>query len=122
VRRAVEKHGAPVNSFDAYGIAPIHYASRRGSKAVTECLIELGADVNLQINNENQEFPIFYAIGSGSVDTVHTLVTAGANLEQLNASGLYPLQVALKECEQPLIAAYLIQATPDLNQPDLEGT
>ena len=48
----LKKEGINVNAVDEIGMAPIHYAGRKGYRDIVKLLIDKGADVSL-VSNES---------------------------------------------------------------------
>jgi ankyrin repeat protein len=51
---------------------------------------------SLSANTLNQNTPLHYAAKAGSAETVRVLISAGGNLNALNAQGLNPAQMVRK--------------------------
>lgn len=68
-----------VNLKDVYGLAPIHYACEADGNDVDVSILKLliNKGVNVNIKDNNDKTPIFYAIG---VNKVKPLINKGANL------------------------------------------
>ena len=60
----LKKDGININAVDETGMAPLHYASRKGYRDIVKLLVEKGADVNL-ISNKSIT-PLHLAVTSGN--------------------------------------------------------
>jgi ankyrin repeat protein len=90
------KNGANVNHQDAYGVAPLHGASRTNRVEVVKILIENKADVNLPTTS-GKETPLHYAAKYNNPDVVKLLLTNNADKNIKDASGLTPYDAAKKD-------------------------
>jgi ankyrin repeat protein len=99
--------GDLINTPDATGNTPLHYAARRGSTRSTGLLIHHRADVNSC--NGHGEGPLFLAIHSNSLPVIDQLIRAKADLNLYSRSGSTPLLYAIDR-DRPAIAQALINA------------
>ena len=90
------KNGANVNFQDAFGIAPIHGASRTNKLDVIKILLDNKADINLPTTT-GKETPLHYAARFNNPDVVKFLLEKGAVKDAKDASGNTPLDAAKKE-------------------------
>ncbi|MOA00611.1 Ankyrin repeats (3 copies) [compost metagenome] len=95
VRWLVEQ-GADINARDNYGKTPLHKHAMSWC-GNTELLLELGADIEA-IDYQN-ETPLFAAASSFKPNSVHMLVTKGANISAENKMKQTPLEKALALCK-----------------------
>ena len=78
--------GTDVNTKDAIGATPLHWAAGAGTKEVTELLIAKGADVNAK--DQDDETPLDWAIHGGLTEIADLLRKHGAKTtEELRAEG-----------------------------------
>ncbi len=70
----------------------LHLASAHGNLIVAELLIEYGADVNTQ--TQNQVTPLELASAHGELEIVHLLLTSGASANSQDAEEFTPLHRA----------------------------
>lgn len=96
------KNGANVNFQDAFGVAPLHGASRTNQLEVIKLLVENKADVNLPTTT-GKETPLHYAARYNNPDVVKFLLEKGANKEAKDASGTTPYEAAKKENAEKVI-------------------
>jgi uncharacterized protein len=96
------KNGANVNFQDAYGIAPIHGASRTNQIEVIKLLLDNKADINLPTTT-GKETPLHYAARFNNPDVVKLLIEKGAAKDAKDASGNTPLDAAKKENAEKVI-------------------
>ena len=73
----MEVHYVDANIKGWYNVTPLHYACRGGYLQIVEYLIENGADIEAQ--DDNEETPLHYVSYSGYVDIVKLLLSKGAN-------------------------------------------
>ena len=86
------------------GITPLHYACYFGSRKVIDYLLDLGADINSQDQENNT--CLHYAINSGCSKTVKKMLIRGADKSLRNLEGKTPYDIA-KEMNNYEIASIL---------------
>ncbi|XP_076652756.1 acyl-CoA-binding domain-containing protein 6 [Halictus rubicundus] len=91
VLEVLDKEQRLVNSIDADGLLPIHWAADRGHVRIIELLIKKGANVNSQ--DSDGQTPLHYAAFCGHVDVVKYLLSIGAESIEDN-DGMKPKDVA----------------------------
>ena len=97
VKELIEKKTIKVDSFDANGLAPLHYAAKYGNKDVVDYLILNGADVNKKAGKRARgNTPLHYAAEQGNLDILKALVGRAANVNGRNNSRQTPLYYAVK--------------------------
>ena len=88
------RRGARINSFDATGEAPLHYAVQHNHEAVAEYLLSKGARVNQP--DAMGLTPLYYAMGRGVDSSVaELLVDHGADVNASFRNGFSPLHAAI---------------------------
>ncbi len=90
------KNGADVNFQDAYGVAPMHGASRTNHPEIIQILIDNKANVNLPTTG-GKETPLHYAARYNNPDVVKLLLDKGADKNAKDSQGLTPYEAAKKE-------------------------
>jgi len=102
------EQGADLSATDTWGNTPLHSraSSRRTSIRV---LLSLGADLNAR--NNRRETPLHSAALSHNPGSAHLLIENGASIDEPNAEGLTPLELALRSC-----ANMDIEATAELSE------
>ena len=85
--------GTDVNTKDAIGATPLHWAASEGRKEVAELLIAKGADVN---ESSGGETPLHEAALFGHKEIVELLITAGADVNAKKDNGKTPLDLAIR--------------------------
>lgn len=70
-------HKSNVNAFDYRSWTCLHWASRNGEDQNVLKLLSMGANVNMNVNNN--ETPLFLAIGGSHLSTVKLLLKQGAD-------------------------------------------
>ena len=79
----------------AYGMTPLHWASRAGSLECVQLLLESGADVDAR--NDAHRTALQLAAERGKTDAVKLLAEAGADLNTQDRKGRTPLHRATYE-------------------------
>lgn len=87
--------GARVDTADAAGDTPLHWAAGVGSETLVLELLRAGAD--LESRDNGGWTPLFYAVRSGDLDKVAALLEAGADENARDAAGRGPLDQATEE-------------------------
>lgn len=89
--------------------AALSRSSLRGSAAVTELLLERGADVN---SHESEIIPPLHAaIFGGNAVMVELLIARGADVEMPNRSGYRPLMEAVRRGYRDIAESLLLAGT-----------
>jgi ankyrin repeat protein len=115
---------APVASRNASGYTPLHRAAERGDLAAVQRLIQLGADVNVQVRSEegySSEWgntPLHYAAREGHVEVIEFLLDNYANVNATNHRGQSPLHRAVRH---PEAASTLVENLALVDVPDSQG-
>ena len=89
-------YGAHIDSRDHLGNAPLHSFCARGCGYGVACLLNHGADVNIQ-NGSEQDTPLHIATKHKNDDIARLLLAFGARSNIKNASGDSPLDLGLLE-------------------------
>ena len=74
--------------------APLHLASANGHLEVAELLLERGAEVDVQ--NENQETPLHLTSEDGVLEIARMLIKRGSNVNSQDTRGWTPLHSAAR--------------------------
>lgn len=122
--RALVEAGAALDARsgtrDSEGNSPLHYVGQNANPAVTEVLLDAGADVNAL--SRTGRTPLHEAAAYASDPAViEFLVEAGADVNAHDANGYTPLHSAAWFNPRPEITAALIAAGADVNARDPEG-
>ena len=134
---ALLARGAHVNaSEDFFGQTALHWAAAAGHPAVVELLVEAGTDVKVfskeeglplprdsrQLQSPADNFtPLLFAVRSGDLETVKTLLTLGANVKDMAFDGTTSLVLATLNGHFEL-AAFLLDQGVNPNAPDPRGS
>ena len=106
--------GREVDSRNAEGEMPLHWAASGGDPSVVALLLEAGADPEARDGGEAT--PLHWAATSGSLDNVTMLLATGAELEARDSRQETPLLRALYRGgrRDPLTVAALLDAGADV--------
>ena len=85
--------GFQVNLTDEDGWTALHIAVSEGYKDIVELLLEMGADVSIQLT-ESRWAPLHLAAQHGRVDIAQILLDAGAQVLQEENTGMNSLHIA----------------------------
>jgi ankyrin repeat protein len=95
----------------------LYYAARRGSKAMTECLLRLKADPKLSFYGNRT--PIYIASHSGHAEIVQLLVDQEVDVNAVTTGAWGPLQVAYDSAP---VTRILLQAKAEVDHISQSGT
>jgi len=109
---ALVKQRIDVNTVEADGATPLHWAAHMDNHAAVEALLKAGAKPNA--GNIYGVTPVMLAAENGSAPMIERLLMAGANPNQAMPSGETPLMTAARTGRAPAVAA-LIAGGADLN-------
>ncbi|XP_034107520.1 tyrosine-protein kinase Shark [Drosophila albomicans] len=98
--------GVQVNSSDAFGCQPLHYACRQKPGSFIRTLIAAQANVEGR-NIENGYVPLHEAAKHGNLEAVQVLLSAHAPLLPRTSSGEFPFDLA-KEAGQTAVEEFLL--------------
>ena len=133
---ALIAHGAAVDATEKlFGQAALHWAAAAKQPAAIELLVKAGADVNVrtkqgpplpsdsrQAQTATDGFtPLLFAVRSGDLETVTTLLKLGAKVGDTAGDGTTTLMLATLNGHFEL-AAYLLDRGVDPNAPDKRGS
>jgi ankyrin repeat protein len=110
---------------DSYGLTPLHHAVIGGNAEVIDCLLEAGADVELQDEGFGGEYyesypggtPLHYAIRKRNIKAAQLLLAAGASVAACNTDGNPCLYLAVEKYDVAMVKC-LLEAGADANQLD----
>jgi ankyrin repeat protein len=92
------------------GVTPLCMSAEQGHKAALRALVELGADINKEMDNGMS--PLFIAAHKGHEAVVRALIQAGADISKAMDIGATPLFIATQKGHEVVVRA-LIQAGAD---------
>ena len=84
----------PLNIKNKSGLAPLHLSCYYLSREITDILLTLNCKVNIEDNNEN--IPLHFAVRGGDISITKKLLLYGANRDKLNNKQLTPIDYANK--------------------------
>lgn len=112
--------GADCSGYDRYDLTPLHHAAATGSASVIRKLIAGGADVKALDRRDQNRMPLHEAAEDGNAKAVPLLIAAGAIPDQVTASGVTDLFLAIEYGHRET-AAELIRAGCKVNHADPKG-
>ncbi len=84
-------------NFNTIGGSPLAIATKRRSRAVIDCLLRYGADINFSEKESLYDTtPMMAACKDGNLLMVQELVKAGAEINHVGGNGKSPLQIAVE--------------------------
>ncbi|KAI8982286.1 hypothetical protein BDF20DRAFT_866024 [Mycotypha africana] len=86
------KHGASVESTDAYGRTALHYATMNGFSDCVSFLLKHNSDI--ECRDHDGFSPLIYSIMNGHTQCVEILIRANANIEPRHEGDHIPLSLA----------------------------
>ena len=121
VRSLVAANKATVNSTDADGTQPLHWAIRANETEIAELLLRSGADAKAA--DRLGVTPLFLAAMNGNGAIMRKLLVAGANANQVEKTGETVLMVAIRTGDADAVRALLEHgANPNIAEPQLQLT
>jgi cytohesin len=87
------------------GRSILHDAARKGDAKIITALIRAGADVEARDNNN--ETPLYWALGEDHTQAALALVKAGAELNIENNKGHYPIEEAIANLNVEMVKALI---------------
>jgi hypothetical protein len=106
------KAGAWVNSVDAAGYLPIHYACSGGFYDVVKLFLEYGADHSSFLTGHS---PLVVAANNGRIDIISLLISFGASLEDKGGARCPATIAAMLNGHLETLAYLLNEANADLD-------
>jgi ankyrin repeat protein len=119
-RALVVDVGVDVNAADEAGATPFHHASIKQNQKALRVLVELGADVDRQMNNGRTTMHRMCDSWRVNVPCLRLLHALGANVRLVDEHGRTALCFAVHWNHVDAVCA-LIAAGSDLDQKDIDG-
>ncbi len=104
--------GRDVNYRSAAGETPLMNAAQNRNAAVTELLLERGADVSLT-DPEGRTALSFAAASNQNAEVLQALLDAGADVDHAARNGMTPLMEAARSNLNPAVAELLLERGAD---------
>ena len=117
VKKLVEK-GIDVNCVDTWGFHPIHFASKKGDKAIeiVKYLVSRGATVNCISQFGIRPIHAACERGDKALELVKFLVMCGADVNCADTNKRYPIHIACKNGDKSLgLVKYLVEKGANLS-------
>ena len=83
-----------MNAKNEDGWTPLHWATHKGHREITELLLAKGADVNAK--DESGMTPLHYAADYGHEEIVELLISKGADVNAKDNDGKTPLDLVIQ--------------------------
>ena len=83
-----------ISAQDSLGRTMLHLASQRGNVTLIQSLLNLPFKIEVDLPDKKGQTALHYAVHSKRVDTISTLVAAGANIDAVDSQGKTPLDHA----------------------------
>lgn len=96
----------PVSAADRAGFTPLHFAAQQFQTVAVRTLVEAGAAVDALDSYGNT--PLWRAVfdSKGRIETVNILLSAGADPDRANSSGVTPRQLAERMASSDVRTAF----------------
>uniref|UniRef100_A0A0B6ZRJ0 SOCS box domain-containing protein n=1 Tax=Arion vulgaris TaxID=1028688 RepID=A0A0B6ZRJ0_9EUPU len=92
VAKLLVDEGASVHVADKHGYTAMHTASMRGNLELIDYFVAAGADVNVR-TVDSLHTPLMSAVSLGRLDSIHTLISLGADVTLSDSKGHTPLHL-----------------------------
>lgn len=89
------KYNPPIDKPDKDGLSPLMCAASKNNKEIIKILLDNGADVNYQNENNYDYNALCIAANEGSNDVIELLVKSGCKIDMSTKDGFSPLAIAL---------------------------
>ena len=86
--------GASIHQCNKKGFYPLHIVVDEDLTEITDILLNAGAAINQQEDNEWGDTPLTIAVCANKTSMVSHLLARGASVHQCNKKGFYPLHIA----------------------------
>lgn len=121
VKEVLDQQGDHIASkVDIEGHTLVHWASLGGFHDLVDFLVEKGAPLNQQSNNDYGPLPIHWACVHGNVLTVEYFLNKGVHIDATDLNGCTPLIVSAQYGES-LCVSYLLQKGANKFHVDTNG-
>ena len=95
---------------------PLLYAAAKGFRSIVEVLIN-GNGVKINTCDDNDWCALWYAVFHGMRAAAQLLCQAGANINQLDCTGLSPLKLAIQKRDMAMVKLFLKHSEDTLHTP-----
>jgi hypothetical protein len=89
------------SSGPGYGASPLHLAVLTNNKEIAEILVDNGAYLDLNANDEDAGTPLHWAVYMGNREMSEFLIERGADVNAMNKSGYRPIDFASEGFVRP---------------------
>mmetsp|Transcript_21475 Transcript_21475/g.31148 ORF Transcript_21475/g.31148 Transcript_21475/m.31148 type:complete len:564 (-) Transcript_21475:167-1858(-) len=109
-----------LNSTDAQGNTPMHWAARCGDTELMKTLVHHGAAINEKSPSDSRMQPIHWAASEGKISSIRFLVNSNVDIDSTDANGCTPLVIAAQHNQIPCVV-YLIKSGANVEVADTNG-
>ena len=121
VSELLNQHGSSFAAkLDIEGHTLVHWAALGGFHDLVDFLVEQGAPLNQQSNNDYGPLPIHWACVHGHILTVEYFLNKGIDIDATDRNGCTPLTVSAQYGES-LCVSYLLQKGANKFHVDING-
>jgi len=107
LRARLDEDPAAASARSADGFTALHLAAYFGKAEVARILLQAGADVNAEADNEMRVHPLHSAAAGRHLEVCRLLLAAGADVNARQAGGFTPLHAAAQNGDPELVELFL---------------
>ncbi|EDO39113.1 predicted protein, partial [Nematostella vectensis] len=123
VRKLLRGNLTNLNTLDADGFSPLHYATTTNHVDIVQMLLDAGADVDVRGSPSIQRIPpIICAAKFNAIESCRVLLRAGADVNITNCYGQTALHHATRRGHSKMVELLLRDGQMDVNVVDRDNT